>query len=81
MSHTSCFLQPIPEIPAKQALKRPESVASLGDARRVSSCITGLSELLSASKGMCSEYPLQDGLKFHCLHLTFVVDSRRQHCL
>ena len=67
--------------PQSEHWKVLKVVASLGDASRVSSRITGLPELLSASKGICAEYSLQDGLKFYCLHLTFLVDFRKQHCL
>lgn len=58
-------------------------VASLGDACRVSSRITGLPELCCLLQRV---YALNirckmHGLKFYCLHLTFEVDFRKQHCL
>ena len=58
-------------------------VASLGDACRVSVVTHYWSSwtVLSASKDICAEYSLQDGLRFYCLHLTFEVDFRKQHCL
>ena len=75
MSHTSCFLQ------------------VTGDSRKASTetswklwppsetLVESSWTVLSASKGICAEYSLQDGLKFYFLHLTFEVDFRKQHCL
>ena len=80
--HTRAAFSKLPEIPVKQALKRPESCGL--PRRRLWSFVTHYWPswtVLSASKGICAEYSLQDALKFYCLHLTFEVDFRKQHCL